>query len=529
MSKATKVINSNEQEDLSILQQNKLLCHQLTVKENEIYELKNYLDSYKKENLTLEKKNKTLVENLNISLQNDVKIKSLSDKIEFLNSENHRLQEEIKSNQNLFKDEKLTLKKEFEDYIHKEKQNAELMRNKFDNVFNLEKEKEKQSNTIRELEEKILLKDIYYLDKIDQKKFKNSMKFFNLKQIMMEDVKKSQKNVDKLNLDQIDISSKLTLLQNHQLLLEIESQNQRCEELSRRNEILEKQTFEMKNEIDLNNQIKIEIVKKNKDYKNKIKELTQNISKLMVNDKDIINNTNGSLLKSKLATRNRNSDEKNDSLKNSNSQSNEFSLNYTKTGEYTTNYIDDRTISYTKFTDLEKRYEKKIKDYEILNLNYDSSKERLSNLEKNFRQVIALIENGLQVLSEDERIRTKKELMLDLTNVKDCNFEDLSKERKYSLLCILLKNFTSILNVEILGMSDRGKIMNPYYNEIKLNFSKNSSYKENQLLKQTLLTSVRSPNSFFSITKNGLKIDLPKIHQRNDNSLGVLKNYFQTK
>ena len=132
MSKATKVINSNEQEDLSILQQNKLLCHQLTVKENEIYELKNYLDSYKKENLTLEKKNKTLVENLNISLQNDVKIKSLSDKIEFLNSENHRLQEEIKSNQNLFKDEKLTLKKEFEDYIHKEKQNAELMRNKFD-------------------------------------------------------------------------------------------------------------------------------------------------------------------------------------------------------------------------------------------------------------------------------------------------------------------------------------------------------------------------------------------------------------
>ena len=309
MSKATKVINSNEQEDLSILQQNKLLCHQLTVKENEIYELKNYLDSYKKENLTLEKKNKTLVENLNISLQNDVKIKSLSDKIEFLNSENHRLQEEIKSNQNLFKDEKLTLKKEFEDYIHKEKQNAELMRNKFDNVFNLEKEKEKQSNTIRELEEKILLKDIYYLDKIDQKKFKNSMKFFNLKQIMMEDVKKSQKNVDKLNLDQIDISSKLTLLQNHQLLLEIESQNQRCEELSRRNEILEKQTFEMKNEIDFNNQIKIEIVKKNKDYKNKIKELTQNISKLKVNDKDIINNTNGSILKSKLATRNRNFDE----------------------------------------------------------------------------------------------------------------------------------------------------------------------------------------------------------------------------
>jgi hypothetical protein len=119
------------------------------------------------------------------------------------------------------------------------------MNQKLENVHNLEILTEKQAILIKELQESIAVKDRTYREKIDQKNLKNSMRFYNLKQKMIGDVESAQRSVDQLNLEHMEVASKLTLLQNHQLLVEMEFQTQQCEDLMKKNDLLEKQIFEI--------------------------------------------------------------------------------------------------------------------------------------------------------------------------------------------------------------------------------------------------------------------------------------------
>ena len=60
---------------------------------------------------------------------------------------------------------------------------------------------------------------------------------------MIDNLKETQKNVTKLNIEYMDVSNKLTLLQNNELILKIEYQSNKIEELEKNNKILKDKIF----------------------------------------------------------------------------------------------------------------------------------------------------------------------------------------------------------------------------------------------------------------------------------------------
>jgi len=157
---------------------------------------------------------------------------------------------------------------------------------------------------------------------------------------------------------------------------------------------------------------------------------------------------------------------------------------------------------------IEKKLEKKNKELEFVNLNYKILKERVSILERNSRKLIDLIESGLDMLGEDEFIKKKNDFTIDLNTINDKSFDDLGKEKKYGLLCLAMKHLMSI--IVHLNLEDDKQKKNIYFSDIRFNFSKNKM-KENVLLKNTLLTLVKSPNRYLSVTKPLYRIELPKL------------------
>jgi hypothetical protein len=533
MSKQQKQKVTKESEDISVIQQLKILSFQVSVKDNQMTELKETLDKTKEELISAQKENENLNQSIKLFLINENKMKKLNEKLERLEEENHHLTEELKRIRKEFKEEKENLIIEYEDKMNKLKQNLELMNTKLETVHNLERLSEKQINTIQELEGTIVVKDRTYREKLDQKNLKNSMRFYNLKQKMMEDVETAQKNVDQLNIDQIDISSKLTMLQNHQLLVEMEFQTQQYKELNKKCDFLEKQNFEILRDLEIHKLLEIKIVEKNRDLNRKIKELEGVISQHNGIGLEKINcNSENSCCYINTEFNSRNFD----SEKIHKSKNNETTLNNTKTDNninFEEKSIHKNILLDKKLSKLEKRLDKKLKENELLSMKYNNISERLEKFEKNFKQIINLVENGLSILSQEESIKNKNEILINYNLLKEFNFDELSKEKKYAILCILLKNFNTILDVDLLGKNEIKKAQSPFYNEVKFNFSKNSTIKENQFLKNSLLTTVKSPNSYFSIKKPSFKMDLPKIEKKSERSkifsnLNIVSNYLQT-
>ena len=532
MSKQQKQKVTKESEDITVAHQLKILSFQISLKDNQMSEMKETLDKTKEQLISAQKENKNLNQSINLYLINESKMKKLNENIERMEEENHHLNEELKRINKEFKEEKENLIKDYEDKVNKLKQNIELMNTKLESVHNLEKLTEKQTNTIQELEGTIVIKDRTYREKLDQKNLKNSMRFYNLKQKMMEDVETAQKSVDQLNIEQIDISSKLTLLQNHHLLVEMEFQTQQYKELIKKCEFLEKQNFEILRDLEIHKHLEVKIVEKNRELNRKIKELEGIISQHKGSD---LEKTNTNLenscyyLNSEFNSRNF------DSEKIHKSKNNETTLNNTKSDNNIN--LEERSshknvLLDKKLSKLEKRLDKKLKENELLSSKYSNISERLEKFEKNFKQVISLVENGLSILSQEETIKNKNEILINYNLSKEFNFDELSKEKKYAILCILLKNFNTILDVDLLGKNEIKKAHNPFYTDIKFNFSKNNTFKENQFLKNTLLTTVKSPNSYFSIKKSSLKMDLPKIEKRSERSKifsnNIVSTYLQT-
>ena len=117
-----------------------------------------------------------------------------------------------------------------------------------------------KENLIKEVENlKKEKEDIIFNNKenMRQKEIKNEIKFSNLKKKMMDNINQTQSKVTELNIQYMDVSTKLTLLQNHQLLIQLEYQSQQIDELTSKKESLEKKVFELNRDIDIHKEVEL--------------------------------------------------------------------------------------------------------------------------------------------------------------------------------------------------------------------------------------------------------------------------------
>ena len=98
-------------------------------------------------------------------------------------------------------------------------------------------------------------------------KIVNQIKISNLKQYLMNNLNETKKMVKELNIEYTEEANRLTLLQNHQLLIQLEYQSQQIEEIKSKNKILSEKVNALLKDLEIHKKVELNLAEKNKKLK----------------------------------------------------------------------------------------------------------------------------------------------------------------------------------------------------------------------------------------------------------------------
>jgi hypothetical protein len=286
---------------------------------------------------------------------------------------------------------------------------------------------------------------------------------------MKEKIDQIQAKETELNVQYMDVSTKLTLLQNHQLLIQLEYQSQQLDEITAKKEELEKRVFELTKDIEIHKEVEISLAEKNKKLK------SEN-NKLKNENNNIINNSNfnsslnqnskkTSVPKNKNLKINITDDEKiseNNHNFNTNSYNNLSTVENNNTSIMNSNNINNNISSrtnlfnnnaYTRMMNLEKKVlnlEKKLmaskKEYNSIKDRNEYVEKILKNYEKKYSGLFNFFEDCLEQFFNDEELVNNQEIYVNIDSIRKCDFSNLNKEEKYTTLIIIMKYLMPLMD-----------------------------------------------------------------------------------
>ena len=287
---------------------------------------------------------------------------------------------------------------------------------------------------------------------IIQKEIQNKLKFTKLKDKMLENINETKEEVTELNMKYMDISTKLTLLQNHQLLVQLDYQTQQLEESTKKNEIYKKKIADLTKDIELHKEVEISFAEKNK-------KLARELMKYKKEENKDNNNNNTKELKiseGKEAQGNNSSinnqqQSPNVSLLTNNSFNNKFSIGNTSS-DYT------RILALEKkVLNLEKKLEQKKREYNDLKEKNEHIENMLKNKDRKYSGLYNFLEESLNNFFNDEQIINNRDIYINTEALRRFEFSQLSKEQKYSTLIVLMKYLIPLI-------SNEKEVLKPYNN-----------------------------------------------------------------
>jgi len=399
---------------------------------NEINELKDKINSLLKEIFDLKA---VAMENF----KTDKMIKILTDNIENIEKEKVKIVEECKAKEQEYKNSNEQMKKKLERTNQNLINFIELNSTKIELCGSLEKLCNVQGRDIDILNSQIEKNEALAIKKIENLKLKNDIRFNDLKKKMCENIENTQKTVEKMNISHVDISTRLILLQNNQLLGDLEFQNRRVEELEQNISKLKKENFELRKELEFHIDVEKSLAEKNK----KCLEVIQ----IITNEKEKINKLNND----------------NQTLINQKSRNTLFydtkTSFFSKDGS-TKNFTLSNDYLYNKVKNLERELLDKKENLDFLKMNYEGLKEKVNDMKNKQMKIVKLIEVALENLINDGSIKKEQEIYLNIDKVKNFDFSSLSKENQYSLLMMLMNNLLPNINVNELNPSVKDNIIN---------------------------------------------------------------------
>ena len=418
--------------------------------ETEIQKLKkDYIKAYELEN-TIKKDHKTIEKQKN----------------EIDNLHNQMEVQKRKSDE-----EKRQLEQNFQDEIAQLKVVIESSKQKVEMANQLSTENQellKQVDTLKADNKNIIDK---HISENKQKDIKNEIKFSNLKKKMKEKIDQIQTKETELNVQYMDVSTKLTLLQNHQLLIQLEYQSQQLDEITAKKEELEKRVFELTKDIEIHKEVELSLAEKNKKLKSENIKLKNN-----TNDNNTINNTNtnlsnvndskspmnkrGSMNKKKNLKINITDDEKISENIQHNINTNSFNnLSTVENNNSSNNFNSLSKINlfnnnaYTRMMNLEKKVlnlEKKLmaskKEYNAIKDRNEYVEKVLKNYEKKYSGLFNFFEDCLEQFFNDEELVNNQEIFVNIDSIRKCDFSNLNKEEKYTTLIIIMKYLMPLMD-----------------------------------------------------------------------------------
>ena len=313
---------------------------------------------------------------------------------------------------------------------------------------------------------------------------KNKLKLSKLKDKTLENIKDTQEKVTEVNIQYMGISSKLALLQNHQLMMQMEYMTQQIGELTKTNEMLDKKNFALKKDIEIHKEVELSLADKNR----KLKE------ELLRGQKSSENNEDKDNLEQKI-----NNTE--DQLSEIGSKSDRKKYN-----------IDSRILNLEqKIMNLELKLNKKKKFFNFLKDKYEYIEKVLRNYETKYFGIFNLLEECLQNFYMDDELKQNQEVNLHMDELKRGDFSSLTKEEQYSTLVILMKYLLPLIDKANLNNIDSiNKVNINYHYPIINNKNKDRKLKKIYIKKPKVV--FRSASAENIINKNsGNKKSLPPL------------------
>ena len=393
-------------------------------------------------------------------------IKKNHNKIEKQEKEIENLHNQKEKQKKKSEEEKRQIEQNFQDEIQQLKVVIESSKQKVEMANQLTAENQellKQVDTLKTNNENIIKK---HITENKTKDVKNEIKFTNLKKKMKEKIDQIQAKETELNVQYMDVSTKLTLLQNHQLLIQLEYQSQQLDEINAKKEELEKRLFELTKDIEIHKEVELSLAEKNKKLKNennKLKGITEdNTNNNISNDSKNPNNKRKSVGKYKTHNLKINIADDEKISENNHQNINTSSFKNLSTVENNTSINNFNNLSnvntfnsnaYTRMMNLEKKVlnlEKKLmaskKDYNSIKDRNEYVEKILKNYERKYSGLFNFFEDCLEQFFNDEELVNNQEIFVNIDNIRKCDFSNLNKEEKYTTLIIMMKYLMPLMD-----------------------------------------------------------------------------------
>ena len=534
--------------------ESKNLQYTITLKDNEIDMLQKENQKKKSYIVELEQEIGKLKKDYIKAYELENTIKDKNKKIEQLEKEIENLNNQIKEQKKKNDEEKKQIEQNFQDEIQQLKVVIESSSQKVEMANQLSTENQELIKEVDKL--KIDQKNIInqHIAENKQRDIKNQIKFSNLKNKMKEKIDEIQAKETELNMQYMDVSTKLTLLQNHQLLIQLEYQSQQLDEITAKKEALEKKVFELTKDIEIHKEVELSLAEKNKKLKNENNKLKNNLN---INNNSIINNLNNSnsnannstsenkrsknlvinTSNNAIATEDDKSSENNNhpvintnsfnnistTVENNNSNNNNNFSNINLNNQI--NLFNNSTYSRMltlekKVMNLEKKLANSKKDYNFMKDKYDYIKKILKNYEKKYSGLFNFFEDCLDQFFNDEELANNQEIFVNIDSIRKCDFSNLNKEEKYSTLIILMKYLMPLMDSSnALKQSQNNSNVNnvnlKFYLANKNNFQEDNEIKRFNSYKKNKKGKMISLNNMDNMAYKNNNDVLPSISNNN--------------
>ena len=407
-------------------------------------------------------------------------------------------------------DEQRKLKLQIEQMEHektieelKNNRNMTLYNQKMSVVHHIEMENNVYRDEVKDLKEKNEKLRLATKEKLESLDIINQLKFSQFKRKMIDSLKEAKNNVSKLNLEYMDLNGKITVLQNHQLLSEIEFQKEQIDNLDKENSILKKKIFDLEKDLAIHKKVEIKLALKAKNNRNNDNEInlkTENLSEKNCKNEDIIlNNSNGVTLlpindsnnfklingkniinKEKINDILNNNENKNNKIVSKSSTSYNKRFRYDSNNNIISNSQSERNGSeinfkYIKYDNLIKN---KNNEIERLNIINDNLKNKLEQYIGKNKKLFLFLQESLNIFFiECQQTLKNKNIHIDIENIKNFNFESLKNEEKYGILILLMKYLLPLIVINYSSNNIQENLFKTNVNIIKRYLPYNSAEK----------------------------------------------------
>ena len=376
---------------------------------------------------------------------------------------------------------------------------------KLENVINTFKEEQKKIDAKKEVE------------------FERRMS--KMKKKMLDYIKDGQKSKQYLSQEQIKLNDKLSVINKNTLLNELGFQSLQLEDLLKQREQLDSIITSMKSDLEVHKKVESILVEKNKEYTNMIKVLSTKIESKGNNNKELGEKENikkeNDINYKHLKLKKQNSDflrinnmnnyrilekkENNDNNQIKKNINEEIKVkNFGRTFMGFSNKMKIENINQNQdLVFLRKELIKKIKECEDYKSKYEYYKTKLDTINNKYANIMKLFEEVLVNIYEDKNMKYIKNIFINLEDFKQCNFETLSSEQKYSIIILIIKYLIPLINPNNLP----GKFKSLFSGIEDVSFINGNTEKGNYLLSSTsnLSSNYKERSNRHNVVKSRIK------------------------